>query len=942
MDRRPRDATAAPVRGAGAPFRSGGGAAAPRRGRSLPLLLALACAVVGTGLLLLRDGGGSPSGGEARGEEGSEPAPLPEAVSVRASEGASVLRAAMDGDPVVSEGASAGLVGDDAHPRRDDRLALESAGVLSGTVTDLEGLVVVGARVRASAAIGGVVHEVEAATDGSGGYRIEPWPVRPSAGDRARIATCVRVEAEGYASRFVEGVPLAVPGEGTRQDLVLARGASVAGRVLDADTDAPIPGARVVLWVEEGSPLATPAAGVSTPSSPWPPRMLARGTSGPDGTLRFEHVPADGAASSSPSGVRPGGPVVAWIGAWAEGRVAASAPVPRAADGAGSEVVLRLVRGVAVRGRVVDGAGRPVAGAVVVPRIPPPATYPPLPRALFPDAPVPTCDPTTGDGRYVLSAVPVGRVPADLEIGALWREQPGLSEPSSVGRVIVRTRTGAPIEAPDLELRPLTDGVTVVRIDVLDARGAPVPGAWAFSPASPLAILHADGEGHVRWPVRSPSREGPSASPDVIVRAAGHAPSSVRLPVVLPQPAAVEVRLAPGHGLSGTVLRADGVPVADATVRATEGEPDAPGAGSPGARAVLLGSIHEASTDATGRFHLEDLGEGPYTLEVFPARGAGGDALGTAPLGSRAGVPVDVQGLVLRLPEAESRGVGSLEGAVVDRRTGRPVPACVVRVFGANGSISPSGVEARPVGEGGYVAEALPPGRYTLVASAPGRSPVRVSDVEVRAGERAEVPSISLEAGILVRGRVTFEGGQPPPTGRLAFVEVDGSTPPVPVEFDAAGRYETTGLWAGRWILLAHAGGGLREGSACWVAEDGAVLTLREGDLGPRTRDAAFVAAGRLILELDDPRLPPPARVAEVVTPRRREFGERARLRVVAPDGSMLVDRCGLHQGVGPWSCQVVRPGAYVVRLGDPDGGAYEQTLHVEAGRDARFRGRVP
>ena len=221
----------------------------------------------------------------------------------------------------------------------------------------------------------------------------------------------LRASADGYAR---DSQDLFVVRDQT-MDLRLYPGARFSGRVVDRDTRQPVAGADVSL-------VAFDQLAVSA----------ARALSGAQGEFSFADVRGDAYR----------------VMATLDGRVGVSGLVRAASAESTDGIEVAVSPGLAVKGKVIDQAGKPVSGAVVALR----AQKPPLER--FPLAR------TSADGSFAIT----GLFPGALTVHA-EAEGHGAFE-------LPLTLTG---ETRALELR--LPPATVVSGTVLDGDGQPVEGA---------------------------------------------------------------------------------------------------------------------------------------------------------------------------------------------------------------------------------------------------------------------------------------------------------------------------------------------------------------------------------------------------------------------------------------------------------------------------------
>jgi hypothetical protein len=220
--------------------------------------------------------------------------------------------------------------------------------------------------------------------------------------------------------------------------------------------------------------------------------------------------------------------------------------------------------------------------------------------------------------------------------------------------------------------------------------------------------------------------------------------------------AAVTVRLEfPVGAIAGRILGMDGKPVKGRVLVA-------PRDGGTGQAANLADLMEQlagfAEADEEGRFRVQGLVPGEYRV-----LGAAGPRLDVAQVTLREGEEAQVD---LRLDDARVRRlVVRLEGA--DRKA---VEGSVF-LLGPDGgaaetlALMDEDVDITAVPKGSATHEFfLAPGRYRLVATAPGLAPALGEAVEI-AGDR----EVTLTLGPGVRVELTFEG----PDGPLANREID-------------------------------------------------------------------------------------------------------------------------------------------------------------------------
>ena len=579
-------------------------------------------------------------------------------------------------------------------PSDDTRIVVARQVTITGVVVDGTTPVANAAVGLRGDAIGGAI---EVRTDPAGAFAFPSLPegrYQVFAYKEALAARAVRVHRLG-----------AGPFEPV--ELRLEAATIVVGRVLDRD---------------EGTGVAA-AVELRASGDDQAPRYAR---SGDDGVFRIEGVPNGRwiADAFSPGYASPGGL-----------ELEAGRGIPE----------LALVRGGAIEGRVLDGDGRPIAGAAV--------------RALGGTTLASGVAASTGRAR--------DREP--IEVSAVV-EQERLRRFS--GHTAAPTTSAAAASA-DPQLLPRGElGVLVGRIPPLPPPG--VPGARIASPtADPTvaalvpepAALPADPARASIWITGADGRYRIAGTPRgrlaVVASAPGFADGrsrqvAIELGQVL---TGVDVVLSPGTFLVGRVTDQHRVPIAGAQIDAR------PETGAP-----LV-----AFSDADGAYRV-----GPLSGTVELAATAYGHADAHRKLelaAARGTTPAErVEDLVLAVADAVLAGT-------LDDANGTPVAAASIEILGGAGG----GRRAVTSADGTFAIEMLPGGPLRVRVTHPDY-PRAELDATAVVGDRTRA-RLRLPLGGRVEGAVLDTGGAP-----LAGITISGTGP-------AAATAETTSGKDGRWKL---------------------------------------------------------------------------------------------------------------------------------------------
>jgi protocatechuate 3,4-dioxygenase beta subunit len=359
-----------------------------------------------------------------------------------------------------------------------------------------------------------------------------------------------------------------------------------------------------------------------------------------------------------------------------------------------------------------------------------------------------------------------------------------------VGGRAVDAKTGEPCEAFSARLRQRQ--FMVMERDVARADPAAIEGGRFEIRGAPRRVL------------------------ELVVEADGYAPSIQRVDTSEGAVDVGDVRLEPPASIEGVVVDVNGAPVAGAAVRVARGGPmDSPFV------AGLLGGDEGEATGADGRFVIEGLSGRSARLVV--------DADGFATMRSRA-IRFAAGDVVRDVTLELSRGgviTGRIEDGAGRGHAGWRVQAEHFSGMGHAFSTSDSDGRFRfeALSVGSYKVTAMPPdfgentgwqptggqdfAKFDLGALVTGALDQMVSErVAVRDGEEVDVTLVHEGAGkaaaVTVRGTVSV-GGAPLEDGMVAFSR-PGSGLPRHIAPVRGGRFEVMAAEPGLWAVQARSG----------------------------------------------------------------------------------------------------------------------------------------
>ncbi len=635
-----------------------------------------------------------------------------------------------------------------------ENVSLQRGGTILGTVADASGKPVAGVIVTAE--------DAAAESDAQGAFRLTGIP-----------AGSHRVQAfwkENFAAR--KDAVRAAKGQEVRANLTLKPGSSISGSVIEEATRRPVAGVRISAYA------ATGFRGFAQRRAERSVRTDSHGRFRLGGLAAARYsveAAKEGFLSASIAGVTAGGQ---------------SAPPAN----------LALRRAASISGRVTDEKGLPVAAARV--RI----TREMGPRRLLRGM---ASNPASVLGNQGIPTASDGT----FRLRGLAPERNLSLEAAKTGYATAR-KPGVSVKAGDA----LKDVTLIVRRGleargrVVDAAGQPVSGAeiravhreeglmgrarfqmrvMGLQQDNPDAVTGADGsftvkgleEGEYTVAV---SKEGFARKtiPSAEVKASGE---NVWPPITLTS----------GAPIAGMVHDGTGAPIPGAQIFAI----DIGSAGRPA----------NSTSDGEGRFRLEGFtAERPILLSV--------SATGYAPVQKNVTPPAPDLAIVLK-------SAGTVRGRVEDADTQKPVTDFTISRSGPRGgpgggiqiALRGAGDQTFQSDDGSFELTDVPPGKWTVRATAAGYRSAEVAGVEVGEGETKEGVNLSLKKGGTLAGRVTDPRGTPVANASVSWhpsesqgggmgamvARMMGGGPGGSTSTDADGHYQFDGLPDGRVTVTA-------------------------------------------------------------------------------------------------------------------------------------------
>jgi protocatechuate 3,4-dioxygenase beta subunit len=731
-----------------------------------------------------------------------------------------------------------------------------------------------------------------ARTDAKGKFRL--------AGLRPR-AYSIRAGKADYLPVTMPGIVAGVSSPGTIA-IALQKSASIAGRVTD-EAGAPVPGARVEIARDSGlrAILRGGAAAV-----------LGRGgaTTGPDGAFRLRGLAPQRNATLQAA-------KAGFVPAKRYGVTVKSGESVK-------DVALVVKRGLEARGRVVDSAGQPVAGAEI--------------RLARPESG------GGGGARVMIQMAGMSREKPDASSGTDGGFRVAGLEPGEYALSVSRegyagkTVPSVTVKAEGVSEWPpvvLTAGVAIGGF-VRNGRGEPVVGAevFSFGEGSGPRQASTDPEGRFRLEGLSPER-----GVMLNVRADGYAPLQR---TVSPPADDLSLVLTTSGTIRGRVEDAgSNRPITDFTASVREPR----GGGMGGMRVVLGGGQPDRSfQSADGTFELTDVAPGKWSVsasspgyrpaEVTGVEVAEGETKEGVVLQLKKGAVVTGRVLDPR------RGSGIPNAAVSWREDGGGPAMAIIAGFGGGQNSQTTDADGR------FRFDGLPGGKLNVTASHPDfldtSKPVDVPE------EDETTLDLTLSVGGAIAGTVVGKDGRTPVAGAEVELDEQGSGRSRggdSARADGSGNFLFEHLKAGRYRVTARSSAGSSVAREVVLAEsqrlDGVLLEMASGALVRGT--ISGLPAGRLGgvrvfgsgrdyedggITDDDGRFTlrdvPPG-VLRVSASTAFPSGRSASKTVDVPEGAGEVPVEIVFEGASRLSGRVTRgdraiPGAFVMAVPDPPG----------------------
>ncbi|MEO8430066.1 MAG: carboxypeptidase regulatory-like domain-containing protein [Acidobacteriota bacterium] len=428
-----------------------------------------------------------------------------------------------------------------------------------------------------------------------------------------------------------------------------------------------------------------------------------------------------------------------------------------------------------------------------------------------------------------------GIPPGVRAVEALWKED------FAARRDALRIRRGEETDAPMRLARAAAIDGTVIdettRKPIAGARlAASSGGGFAFNRRRTERSARTDARGRYRLSGLASRAYTVSASREgwLTSSIAGVAASTAA-------PGTAHVALAKAASVAGRVVDESGTAVPGARVRISrEGGLRAMMRRGPGA---FLGRGPGGLSGPDGAFRIRNLAAGrSLSLEA--------EKTGYAPA-MRPGVTLRTGEAAAGMTLILKKGIEA-RGRVVDAE-GKPVRGAEVRVAGKGAGflnnaraqirMAVLGQTDRPdatsAADGTFVVRGLSDGEYSATASRDGYARKTASGLMVQAGKENLWPPITLSPGVAITGFVRDTKGQPIPGAQIFGISIAEGGRPQITTADLEGRFRVDGLAAEKQLLLNVSADGYAstQKNATAPAEDVAVVLKSAGTLRGRVED---------------------------------------------------------------------------------------------------------
>ncbi|MBI3817634.1 MAG: carboxypeptidase regulatory-like domain-containing protein [Planctomycetes bacterium] len=651
----------------------------------------------------------------------------------------------------------------------ENLIILAPSRAIRGRVRDFAGAPVEGAQIAWRGLLGATQCERRAVSSANGSYQIGDVPSVAAWYDATSAPFWFEVNAKDFAPLLIEDSNREnrryYPANGAADeefDIYLSRGARIRGRVVEDETGKPIPGALVALHSYLGMSEVGRGPNVNM-QFPLNGIRVAETKTNETGDFSLDRVPSRGVHASIYANTMDREPFVGCVGAFVEGRAPAAADAPLLYQNESFTLELRLPRAGAVRGKVISGGGAPVAGMLVAPLHVQWSRFKLFFRSI-PGAIVRSDE----NGFYTLPRVAAkSKESAKVSANEAAQEVAVHAFPDNFNLpfayVNVQPKAGGTVDAPPLVIAADAE----FDLEILDERGAAVPGAWAtvFPSDSSWGYPSAVGDraGHIHYALAGGHPFPGNGT--LLIRAPGYAP---RLTVKFtknesgPNRFTDRVVLSKGRRLAGRAFHADGTPACDvqisvhnnglARVQATAHEavyttPD-------GRAEPALYSLTRTRSD--GSFAAFDLPPGPYFVHAL--WWSNRQSVESVSL-DYADVSENEPPLEIQLPEKCNIRGSTVHGRVLDQKTSEPILSYWGTLDGGTGNFP---IVRTGIGE--FVVHHVPDGIYKLQIEARGCRSATIDNIQIGGPDGDRPIEARLVRGAVIRGTTRLPQGANPNT----------------------------------------------------------------------------------------------------------------------------------------------------------------------------------